>query len=222
MLIKKGTAIYILPDEINNKAAAPINCTHATMAGALRLAGNVKGKDIAIIGVGMLGLSACAMVRENGAKHVIAIDFNTARLQRALEFGADAVIESQKDVDEWQQLPKSLSSFDVVIDTSGNPGAIEKGISLLKIGGICVIVGAVYTQRNISVNAEKIVRNILTIKGLHNYIPEDLYAAIQFIKSCQHKYPFESLVGAEYPLKELDRAFKVADKGDIYRVGVRP
>ena len=43
-ILKKGTSIYILPDEINDKVAAPMNCSHATIAGALRLAGCVKDK----------------------------------------------------------------------------------------------------------------------------------------------------------------------------------
>ncbi|KAB5491435.1 zinc-binding dehydrogenase [Flagellimonas hadalis] len=221
-LLEKGTCIYSLPDKISDKEAAPLNCSHATMVGALRMAGDVKGKNIAVIGVGMLGLSACAMARENGAANVVAIDLNTERLAKSLQFGANTTIDSQKDIKEWALTVKGLGGLDVILDTSGNPTVIENGISLLNIGGSCIIVGAVYSQRNLSIDAETIVRRILTIRGLHNYVPEDLYIAIRFMLATKHKYPFESLVSVEYPLEELDKAFELADKGQAYRVGIYP
>lgn len=221
-LLQEGTSIYLLSDKITDKEAAPLNCSHATMAGAMRLAGDVKGKNVAVIGTGMLGLSGCAMARENGANIVIAIDLNKERLIKALQFGANSTIDSNKDVKDWLQIVKGFGGLDVVIDTSGDPTAIENGISLLNIGGTCVIVGAVYTQRDLSINAENLVRKILTVKGLHNYIPEDLYLAIRFMLACKHKYPFESLVGSEYPLEELDNAFETAYQGQTFRVGIKP
>lgn len=221
-ILQEGTCIYLLPESISDKEAAPLNCSHATMSGALRLAGDVKKKNVAIIGTGMLGLSGCAMACENGANNVTAIDLNKERLINSLKFGVNTTIDAQKKLKEWKSIAKEIGGFDVVIDTSGNPTAIENGISLLNIGGTCVLVGAVYTQRNLSINAENIVRRLLTIKGLHNYIPEDLYLGIRFLLANKNKYPFESLVSHDYQLEKLDDAFKAANLGHSYRVGVRP
>lgn len=220
-LLHEGTCIYVLPKSITDKEAAPLNCSHATMSGALRLAGDVKKKNVAIIGTGMLGLSGCAMARENGAHNVMAIDLNPERLTNSLNFGVNITIDAQKEVKELRDTTQKIGGLDVVIDTSGNPTAIEHGISLLNVGGICVLVGAVYTQRDLSINAETLLRKLLTIKGLHNYIPEDLYRAIRFIHASKHKYPYDSLVDNEYHLEELNAAFKLAEKGQSYRVGIR-
>jgi threonine dehydrogenase-like Zn-dependent dehydrogenase len=92
----------------------------------------------------------------------------------------------------------------------------------LNIGGTSIWVGAVYTQPPVMINAEKIVRNLLTIKGLHNYRPEDLATAVRFVAENYRRYPFEKLVSTEFPLRELDQAFQLADQRNDYRIGIYP
>lgn len=220
--LRAGTAIFRLPPELSPKEAAPLNCTHATVAGAIRLAGSLMDKNVLIIGAGMLGLSACTMSREAGAAKVWAMDISAERQQRALEFGADAVLHAELGIVEVAGLVRQAGGIDVVIETSGAPSAIEKGLELLNIGGIAVWVGAVFPQRDLAVNAEKIVRNILTIKGLHNYTPTDLATAIEFVAAHRHKYPFEQLVARDFPLTQLDQAFEAAVQEGHYRVGIYP
>lgn len=220
--LRAGTDIYKLSQSLNLKEAAPLNCTHATIAGALRLAGDLKQKNVLVVGAGMLGLSACAMSREAGASQVWAMDIKPDRLERSLEFGVNAYLEGTLSLEVLKEKLQESGGVDVVIETSGVPSAMEKAIELLNIGGINIWVGAVYTQRDLSINAEKVVRKILTIKGLHNYVPADLAAAIHFLNSHHQKYPFEKLVEIEFPLPELDRAFATAHENGHYRVGVFP
>ncbi|MDN5216009.1 zinc-binding dehydrogenase [Fulvivirgaceae bacterium BMA12] len=219
-LLKAGTSIFKLPDNITVKEAAPLNCTHATIAGAMRLAENLENKNVGIMGVGMLGLSACAMAKEKGAKKVIAMDIAEKRLQYSTQFGADITIRTDNPFNTLLEMVSENGGLDVIVDTSGIPSAIEMAIKMLNIGGTCVLVGSTFQQKDFSVNAETIVRNLLTIKGLHNYIPEDLGQAISFVSKFRTKYPFADLVGEEYPLSELDRAFEVAEKGQHYRLGI--
>lgn len=220
--LRAGTDIFKLPDNLTPKEATPLNCTHATIAGAIRLAGDLKGKNVLIVGAGMLGLSACAMSKEAGAKRVFAMDIAEERLGKSLKFGADEHYHATLPVEILQERLAPLGGIDVLIETSGMPVAMEKGIELLNIGGINIWVGAVFAQRDLAINAEKIVRNILTIKGLHNYIPQDLATAIRFLSANRHKYPFEQLVGLEFPLHQLDQAFQTADNKGHYRVGIYP
>lgn len=213
-LLRRGTSLFKLPPDLTNAEAAPLNCTHATIAGALRLAGSVQDRRVLISGAGMLGLSAGAMAKEAGAATVWAIDPVRERRDRSMLFGADQAWNPA----EMGQVPKA----DVLIETSGNPAAMEQGIQKLDIGGVAIWVGAVYTQRDLAINAELIVRNLLTIKGLHNYAPQDLAAAIRFMSASRNKYPFQGLVGPRFPLAELDEAARVADQGPYYRVGIYP
>lgn len=218
--LKQGTDIFKLPADLPIKVAAPINCTHATVAGALRMAGDLKGKNVLVIGAGMLGLSACAMSKEAGARHVWTMDIIEDRLKKSLEFGVDATIDARLPEEEIAALLRGINGVDILVETSGVPSAMEKGIDLLNIGGISVWVGAVYSQGTLNLNAEKVVRNILTIKGLHNYTPEDLATAVKFVEKNWHRYPFEKLVTSEFSLQELNQAFLAASGRGHYRIGV--
>ena len=220
-ILKKGTAIYKLSEKISLKEAAPLNCTHATIAGALRLAGDLTGKNVLIMGAGMLGLSACAMAKGRNAGKVMACDTNQDRLIWAKRFGADCVFSANETKVDLVERLEPLGLVDVVIDTTGVPEAMEKGLALLNIGGIAVWVGAVYKQDYTKLDAEAVVRKLLTIKGLHNYIPDDLAVAITFLEKTHLKYPFEVLVEKEYPLKDLEKGFNDAQEGGCYRVGIR-
>lgn len=215
-----GSTIFKLPEHLTLKESAPLNCTHATVAGAIRLAGDFKGKNVLICGVGMLGLSACAMAKEAGANLVFAMDIDNDRLKKSKTFGADIVLQSKDELSELQNITKKNSGIDIVIETSGVPIAIENTLKMLNIGGTLVLVGSVYSQRDLSINAETLVRRLLTIKGLHNYIHQDLAYAINFLAENSKKYPFEQLVSHEFPLGDLDNAFNYANSHSCYRVGV--
>lgn len=219
--LKKGSTIFRIPETLSPQEAAPINCTHATIAGAIRLAGDLHGKNVLISGVGMLGLSACAMAKENGAKNVWATDIETEKINQALQFGANHTFNANLSLNDIRNTMEASDDMDVVIETSGVPSAIEKTLELLGIGGTMVLVGSVYSQRNISINAEHILRYLLTIKGLHNYIPEDLAFAIAFMEKAKDKYPFHALVGREFPLAQLDAAFDSGNTGNYYRIGIK-
>ncbi|EAZ79155.1 alcohol dehydrogenase, zinc-containing [Algoriphagus machipongonensis] len=220
--LRAGTDIFKIPKNINAKEATPLNCTHATIAGAIRLAGDVTGKNVLVIGAGMLGLSACAMSKYASANNVTSMDIDPDRMALAKKFGADQALDASLKTEEIISKAKEWDGIDLVIDTSGSPDAMEKGLEILNIGGISIWVGAVYSQRDFSFNAEQIVRRLLTIKGLHNYKPEDLAFAIEFLEISKNQYPFESLVAEEYPLEKLDEAFEIANTSGKYRIGVKP
>ena len=220
-LLKSGSTIFKIPDSLSSSEAAPLNCTHATVAGAIRLAGGLSGKRVLIGGVGMLGLSACAIAKEEGAYQVIASDIEERKLQHAQRFGADRCFLANVSTADLRKDVVGEDGVDVVIETSGSPAAIEQYLNLLGIGGTIVLVGSVFSQRNISLNAETIVRKLLSIKGLHNYIPEDLAYAIQFLAKSHQRYPFQDLVGKEFPLNQLDVAFETGNQGTYYRVGIQ-
>src|SRR5262249_62070482 len=52
----RGTAVYRAPEEVPDLVACPATCATATVAAALRQAGDVEGATVLIQGAGMLGL----------------------------------------------------------------------------------------------------------------------------------------------------------------------
>jgi putative phosphonate catabolism associated alcohol dehydrogenase len=223
-ILRKNTPLITVSNEVPDPVAALINCSVATVAGALRLAGNLDEKTILINGTGMLGIIACAMVKENGAKKVIAADSNRSRADLARKFGADISISGGDKETILHDLntieTHSASEVEVVLEFSGNPESMENTLQILNIGGVAIWVGATFPQRDVSVNAEHIIRNLLTIKGLHNYNEQDLLFSVNFIEQNHSTYDFNGLVFDKFTLNNLNEAFNYAIEKSPFRVGI--
>lgn len=213
-ILKPGTAILQISKAVPLPVAAIINCAVATVAGSLRLAGDVQGKTILITGSGLLGMVCAAMCKEAGAKFIHVADINPQRLKQAPDFGAN---ETYLLTDSSVQLPVGI---DVAFDMSGSPDAMEQGISALAIGGTAVWIGAVFNTRKVQIDAESIIRRLITIKGLHNYNFKDFVAAVDFISKNHQAFPFHEVVSKTFSLSDTNEAFQYAVTHKPLRVGI--
>jgi len=220
IILRPHTSIRILPKELPAPIAATINCAIATSAGAIRLAGTIKGKKILISGMGLLGLVSVAMCKEAGASEIIVTDIDDKRLALAKKFGATETLNSKVTTLDELAIVKVGNGIDRFIDMSGSPDAMEAGIAQLGINGVAVFIGAVFKQRKLEIDAEQMIRRILTIKGLHNYNYEDFSTAVDFIVQNFEKYPFLDLVEKEFSLDEVNEAFDYAVMNKPIRVGI--
>jgi alcohol dehydrogenase len=218
VVLRKHTPIIKLSDIIPLKVAAMINCAVATVSGAFRAGGTVQGKKVLVYGTGMLGIIGCAMAKTYGALNVAAVDINDARLATAKQFGANAVFKPENLSDG--RFLKEFGKVQTVYEFSGVPEAMEASLKVLDIGGVSVWVGATYPQRELKIEAEKIIRNIHTITGLHNYNSDDLVKAVQFIENNITKYPFGTLVEDKFTLEQVNEAFTYALEENPFRVGL--
>ena len=221
MILRRHTPVIKIDENVPVQVAAIVNCAVATVAGAFRTAGPVHGKKILISGAGMLGLMACAMARSLGASHVGAMDIDSGRLEIARRFGADGTVLVPRDGSGAQsiELP-GIDSVDAVIETSGAAWSMERTIEKLGIGGVAVWIGAVHPDRFVSLNAERIVRKLITIRGLHNYNTDDFRAAVEFIERHHGELPVRELVDDPFGLDQIDQAFEHAKDCNPFRVGI--
>lgn len=223
-VLKAHTGIIKLPENMPASVAATINCSVATVAGALRMAGDVKDKNILITGMGHLGITCAAMCREAGAAWIAAADITAKRVDDAQRFGADGLFDMKNDQAELRGILRERTGgkgIDIAFDMSGSPEAMEFGLSCLGIGGCAVWIGAVFNTRPLQFSPEYIIRNLLTIKGLHNYNFDDFRYAFDFMRGNWEKYPFGSVVEKEFPLEAAKEAFEYALANRPLRVGVR-
>lgn len=223
--LPEATAIFRVPEGVPDEAAAPANCATATAAAVIREAGAIAGETVVIHGAGMLGLTACAMAAAAGARHVVAIEPDARRRSMAQRFGASTTLNSALAAVEILQCVKDLSEgrgAGVALELSGDPGAIDLGMSLLRIGGRFVWAGSVFPSRPVSVNAEQVVRRMLRITGVHNYAPEDLERGLNFLSDTAGVYRFDELVSARFPLAEVNEAIAFAERERPLRVALIP
>ncbi len=220
-----GTAILRIPDSLSDAVACPANCATATVTAALRAAGGCRRETVLVQGIGMLGLTACAMARWQGAREVIACDIDARRLALAGSFGATRSALVAGDGKTLAGIVEDATGgrgVDLALELSGSTDAIESGLELLSVGGRYVWVGSVFPSRPLSVRADTIVRRHITIRGVHNYTPRDIQDAIEFLRLNSPEFPFDELVPETFSLSEADVAFRHAIEKRAFRVGVVP
>ncbi|TWT98697.1 D-arabitol-phosphate dehydrogenase [Neorhodopirellula pilleata] len=111
---------------------------------------------------------------------------------------------------------------DIAMDFAGVSAAVDTCIASVRIGGCVLLAGSVFPVSDISISPESIVRRMLTIRGLHNYLPVDLISALQFLERSADRFPFADLVTKTFPLSETQLAFEYADEHRPVRVAVQP
>jgi alcohol dehydrogenase len=214
-LLRNNTAVVIISNEIPLPVAAPINCAHATIAGGIRTAGDIAGRKVLIFGAGMLGISCIAQCRVAGAAWIGVVDSLKERLDFAKSFTTDDVYLVD-GADTYSGIPK----VDIVFDLTGDPEVMRRGLERLAIGGIGIWMGAVFPASAVQIDAEMVVRNILQIRGLHNYNYDDLLNAADFIEKNHQTFPFWSLVEKEFALEKTGEAFEFASQEKPVRTGI--
>lgn len=219
-LLAPGTAIYLVSEAIPDAVACPANCATATVAAALEAAGPVGGTRVLVMGCGMLGLTASAWLRSLGAESVIGCDSDPGRLALAARFGSTRRATPEV-LGEVVRDASGGFGVDVVLELTGAPEAVESSLPLLRLGGTLVLVGSVFPTRAVPMLPEQVVRRCLTIRGVHNYRPDHLGRALDFLASVGD-WPFGDLVSAWQPLTALDQVLQAAPDPDRPRVGIRP
>lgn len=206
IVLRPGTTILEVPPELPDEVVCPANCSTATVAACLRVAGPLQGKTVLVQGAGLLGLTAAAMAASEGAAAVSVVEPDPSRRELAKRFGATATFA------------EAAPPVDVAFEFSGRSAAIPP----LEIGGVWVLAGAVFTVPPVPIDPEAIVRGLWRIEGVHNYRPQDLAAALRFLAGPGRRYPFAELVPRSFPLAEVNEALEYVAAERPPRVMIRP
>lgn len=219
-LLVPGTAIFRVPDGLSDEVACPSSCATATVANALEAAGPIADRSVLVLGAGMLGVTAAAWSRALGACAVIACDPNNDRLAAAVSFGASTT-STPATLAQCVADAAGGRGVDIALELSGAPDAIGQTLPLLRTGGTLVLVGSVFPTPPSAIAPEQIVRGCITVRGIHNYAPRHLHAALAFL-SQNTQYPFASLIAPWRALDELDGLVASEPLPGALRLGIRP
>ncbi len=217
-----GTAIFPVPEALPDAVAAPANCATATAAAVIRHALPLRNCTVAVAGAGMLGLAACAMAAERGARVVVALDPDPQRRQLALRFGAERAAAPGGEAREVVLQATAGRGVDAMLEFAGNPDGVESAIPLLRAGGHLVMAGTVSPTRPISLAPEDLVRRMIRLTGVYNYRPRDLGEALAFLARQHLNFPFEALVSSRFRLREINEAMADAESNRPLRAAVIP
>lgn len=128
---RPGVQLKVIPRDIPWHVAA-LNEPMAVAYHAVNRTAPKAGDKVVVFGAGPVGLGALLGYRRRGASHIVVVDIQPNRLEKALEIGADAVIDSSKeDVaarlvelhgDGASMLVRGVrSGTDIYLDAAGAP-----------------------------------------------------------------------------------------------------
>ena len=167
------------------------------------LNGQVKpGDTVAVVGAGPIGLAVVMAAKLFTPGKIIAIDLDTSRLAKALEFGADVTINNGKEdaVKKVFELTGGLGA-DVAVEAVGVPATFELCAELIRPGGRVANVGV--HGHPVTLHLEKLwIKDVTITTGL-----VDTYSIPQLLSLivggridptifATHRFPMEEAMAA--------------------------
>lgn len=205
--LRSSVTLLLAPEGVPDEALVSMPCALPTAAAGVRAFGASLPATVAVIGAGAVGWYAIGMLADAGVK-VSVIEPRDDRRAAVEALGAVGVAELPDDVEG-------------IIDASGSALAVQAALTAAPVGATAVLLGSVSPGRDpITLDPALIVRNRLTIHGIHNYAPQDVLAAVDWVASKGRDAT--QLVSDPYPLSDIVNAFESAFAGGAARVGVRP
>src|SRR5262249_49330993 len=137
------TSVYKVPEGLTDEDVLFLADILPTAFEVGVLNGGVQPGDVvAVVGAGPIGLATIMTAKLFTPGHIVAIDLADARLEKALEFGADTVINSGEEdaVERVMEVTGGLGA-DVAVEAGGVPATFELCAELIPPGGRGAHVG---------------------------------------------------------------------------------
>lgn len=157
IVVKEGYVLSI-PDNLPLDAAAPLLCAGITLYSPLRHWQAGPGKKVAIVGMGGLGHMGVKLAHAMGAE-VTVLSQSLAKRDDGLKLGASHYYATG-DAATFTTL---AGQFDLIICTVSSPIDWNAYLSLLKVDGTFVVVGA--PEQPVPVHAFALIPHRRTLAG---------------------------------------------------------
>ena len=200
--------LVALPDALGFATGAAISCGTGTAYQALRRINLAGGDTIAIVGQGPVGLSATQLAAAMGAR-VIALDVGNERLNRAMEFGANALVNPKTDdaVAAIRALTHGAGA-DKTLDTSGTAEGRSVAVRAARPWGVACFVGE---GGDVTIEVSpQMLRKQLTIVGSWTFSTSIQADCARFV--ADNKIDIEHLFTDRWKLDQAETAYKLFDQ----------
>lgn len=205
--------LHDVPDDLDDRTAALIEPL-STPVHAVRLAGDVSGRAVAVLGAGTIGLLVLSVLRAHGVGKVVVTDPLADKRSRADSLGADATVDATA-TDVAEQVRGALGeSADIVFDCVAIQASMDQAIALADKGGTVVVVGV--PARAVTVPLPLVQDHQIRIQGSATYLPEDYAESIQLLQSGAVRT--DDFITAVKPFDEAADAFELASSGHHVKV----
>ncbi|MCW3061109.1 MAG: L-threonine 3-dehydrogenase [Capsulimonas sp.] len=175
----------------------------------------ILGEDVLITGAGPIGVMAAAVCKHAGARFVVVTDVNEYRLDLARKMGATlAVNVREQNLADVQKQLGMTEGFDVGLEMSGNPAAMQDMIGNMCHGGKIAMLGI--PSGSIDVDWNKVVFNMLTIKGIYG---REMYETWYMMTvMLQNGLDISPVITHRFHYTEFEKGFEAMDSGQSGKV----
>jgi 2-desacetyl-2-hydroxyethyl bacteriochlorophyllide A dehydrogenase len=215
--IAPATNLFAVPEMVDDQTAALVECL-ATPVHAVRIAGDLRGARVVVLGAGTIGVLAVVAARRAGASVVVVTDMDRGKLARAVRVGADsAVPASSAEVDSLVREALGAPA-DVVIDCVASERSLVQAVGLLRRAGTLLVVGV--PPRSASLPMPVIQDWEIRVQGCAAYTEVDVVAALAI--ASDGGIPTDEMVSGIYSLDHVTEAFAAAAADSSGKVLVAP
>lgn len=173
----------VLPDNFSYASASLIEPVACCLS-AVRKTGIPLGSDVAIIGAGPMGLILMQLAKADGAARVFMVDIDEQRLSQAMEFGADEVINAEKDnANQVLRLNTGFMGADVVFEAVGSAETYRLALDLARGGGSVNFFGGMPSGSTVEIKSDMLHYQELTLTGTSSFSPDDYQKAFKLIET---------------------------------------
>ncbi len=193
---------------------------------------DVRGKSVAILGAGPLGLMATFLCREFGAARIYLTEAADVERRFALgeEFGAEQCFDvlngSQALYDVIEKREHMANGVDVVLEMSGSPSAYRDAFRIVRNGGTVLLLGITRKPLTDFDIANGVIWKGVTVKGIFGRKMFDTWETMLRLLQAPH-LDLQSkldkiLCKRVYSLNEYEPAFEELNSGHEMKLVFQP
>ena len=204
---------FKLPDSISDDVASVLdpfgNAVHTA------LAFDMVGEDVLITGAGPIGIMSAAVARHVGARHVVITDINPARLKLAAEVADVVPVDvSREDLADVMARLGMKEGFDVGLEMSGAPAALEQMIEHLVMGGKIAMLGL--PAKPFAIDWTSLILKMLTVKGI--YGREMFETWHKMLAMLQSGLDVRKVITHRFPAAAYSQGFELMKSGSCGKI----
>jgi threonine 3-dehydrogenase len=204
---------FKLPADISDDMAAIFDPFGNAVHTALSF--DLVGEDVLITGAGPIGIMAAAVCRHVGARHVVITDVNDYRLELAEKMGATkAVNVSNTDLKDVMNDLGMTEGFDVALEMSGVPSAVQSMLATMNNGGKIAMLGI--PPSDMTVDWNQVIFKGLQIKGI--YGREMFETWYKMVSLLQSGLDISAIVTHQFKVEEFQKGFDTMGSGKSGKV----
>lgn len=193
--------IMPLPDSVSFNECACDEPLAITLH-AVKRAGDIKGRTVAVFGTGPIGLLTIEWLKMFEAAKIIAVDMIPDRLEMAKKCGATDVINS-KDEKVPEAVRKLGREVDLVFDAAGVTDTVNTGVEIVRNGGTVIWIGMAVPK--FEFDYKHAVCKEITFKCSYMYTSE-MRESLEYLKS--GNLNVNQIITGVYPMSEGARLFE--------------